>query len=144
MIYRVTIDGQTYKVEITDIHARPVIALVNGIPVEVAPEEDGDRVAPPNQSAPLTRENPAAAANPTPVIQSAGQAATIVAPIPGTVVSVSVHAGDKVKAGQEVCAIEAMKMKNAIRSGRDGVVSAVKVVTGQPVQHRQVLVEFAE
>jgi biotin carboxyl carrier protein len=47
-----------------------------------------------------------------------------------------------VSAGQEVCTLEAMKMKNAIRSPREGVVAAVEAQVGQKVAHGAVLVTF--
>jgi len=66
------------------------------------------------------------------------------APLPGTVVEVFVKAGDKVEAGQVVLVIEAMKMKNSIRSVFSGLVSEVLVTAGQSVAHKQALVKFAK
>jgi biotin carboxyl carrier protein len=37
-----------------------------------------------------------------------------------------------------------MKMKNSIRSNRDGIISVVKVKVGDHVQHSQVLVEYKD
>jgi biotin carboxyl carrier protein len=37
-----------------------------------------------------------------------------------------------------------MKMKNAIRSGRDGVIATVEVDVGQQVSHDQVLMTFSD
>src|SRR5205814_6241477 len=42
--------------------------------------------------------------------------------IPGVVVSVSVAAGDQVVTGQQLLAIEAMKMQNELRAPRDGTI----------------------
>jgi biotin carboxyl carrier protein len=36
-----------------------------------------------------------------------------------------------------------MKMKNAIRSPRDGIIASVLVIPGQTVQHHDVLMEFS-
>ncbi len=44
--------------------------------------------------------------------------------------------------GQEVAVVEAMKMQNALRSERDGVVKSVKVKTADTVATDQVLIEF--
>ena len=54
--------------------------------------------------------------------------------IPGRVVSVSVVPGDPVEAGQQLLAVEAMKMQNELRAPRDGVVSRVGVGVGQTVE----------
>jgi biotin carboxyl carrier protein len=69
---------------------------------------------------------------------------TLRAPIPGVVVAVKVHPGDAVTLGQELLVLEAMKMRNAIRSSRDGQISVVHVSTGQTVNHNDPLIEFAE
>jgi biotin carboxyl carrier protein len=49
-----------------------------------------------------------------------------------------------VKRGQTVVILEAMKMKNAIRSPRDGVVSEILAQVGQTVGYGEVLVKFEE
>ena len=59
------------------------------------------------------------------------------------IVSVAVKAGEAVAVGQEVCALEAMKMKNAIRATRAGVIARVHVAPGQAVRHRDLLAEYA-
>jgi biotin carboxyl carrier protein len=66
------------------------------------------------------------------------------APIPGVVVAVKVHVGDMVSVGQELLILEAMKMRNTIRSPRDGQIAVVHVANGQTVNHNDPLIEFAE
>ena len=58
----------------------------------------------------------------------------LTSPIQGTVLSVAVAEGDRVRQGDLVCVIEAMKMENEITAPHDGVVRAVDVVPGQTVQ----------
>jgi acetyl-CoA carboxylase biotin carboxyl carrier protein len=50
-----------------------------------------------------------------------------------------VEVGDTVKAGQTVCIIEAMKLMNEIEADQDGVVKAVLVENGQPVEYGEPL-----
>ena len=45
-----------------------------------------------------------------------------------------VEVGDRVKKGQVLCIIEAMKLMNEIESDADGVISAIYVENGRPVQ----------
>jgi acetyl-CoA carboxylase biotin carboxyl carrier protein len=45
-----------------------------------------------------------------------------------------VEVGDTVKKGQVLCIIEAMKLMNEIESEADGVITAVHVENGRPVQ----------
>lgn len=66
----------------------------------------------------------------------------IMAPMPGSIISVNVKAGDSVKAGEVVLVMEAMKMQNSLRSVVDGVVKEVKVVEGDVVNHEQILIEL--
>lgn len=66
------------------------------------------------------------------------------APMPGTVTSVEVAAGDEVKTGQVLLKLEAMKMVNAIKAPRDGVIADVPVTPGQSVGYGHVLVAFKE
>jgi len=51
-----------------------------------------------------------------------------------------VEVGQAVKAGETLCIIEAMKLLNEIESDKDGVVKAVLVENGQPVEYGQPLV----
>ena len=70
----------------------------------------------------------------------------ILSPMPGTYYSSPspddppfIIKGDKVKKGQVLCIIEAMKIMNEIESEFDGVVSDVKVKNGDPVEYNQKL-----
>lgn len=67
---------------------------------------------------------------------------SILSPMPGAVVSVSVAPGDTVVDGQELCIIEAMKMQNILKSEREGVVKSVTVKAGDSVTVDELLIEF--
>jgi glutaconyl-CoA/methylmalonyl-CoA decarboxylase subunit gamma len=137
MKYTVRIEEKTYEVEIEDIHARPVIARVDGERFEVHPE-NGLRPDAPEEAKPIVRietTHPSAAPG--------SNASELTAPLPGTVVEVFVKAGEEVEVGKVVLVIEAMKMKNSIRSTRAGKVAEVLVSAGQTVAHKQALVKFA-
>ena len=60
-------------------------------------------------------------------------AGKVTAPMPGKVVKVLVAAGQHVTARQGVVVVEAMKMENELRAGRDGTVRDVLVVEGASV-----------
>ncbi|MCU1462018.1 MAG: ATP-grasp protein, partial [Acidimicrobiales bacterium] len=64
---------------------------------------------------------------------------SLLAPLPGTVVSVLVSQGDHVTAGQPLVALEAMKMEHTIRAPHDGVVAEVRVAVGDQVEPDAVL-----
>ena len=59
-------------------------------------------------------------------------------PSPGAKAFVEV--GDTVKSGDTLCIVEAMKLLNEIESDRDGVIKAILVENGQPVEYGEPLV----
>jgi biotin carboxyl carrier protein len=64
----------------------------------------------------------------------------IEAPLPGKILKVSVKVGDKVKEGDELCSIEAMKMENPLLSPVNGTVKEVLVTVGIAVKANDKLV----
>ncbi|MEU5696308.1 biotin carboxylase N-terminal domain-containing protein [Actinosynnema sp. NPDC020468] len=66
------------------------------------------------------------------------------APMPGTVVRVSVAVGDPVEAGAELLVLEAMKMEHRVLATTGGVVAEVLVETGRQVDAGDVLAVVEE
>lgn len=64
--------------------------------------------------------------------------------MPGTIQEVFVEEGQSVKAGTQLCILEAMKMKNLIVAPFNGIVKKMNVKTGQLVPKSFVLVEMEE
>ncbi|HVH65000.1 MAG TPA: pyruvate carboxylase subunit B [Candidatus Acidoferrum sp.] len=108
--FTVEVDGEPYKVRIL-----------------------GDGVAPPSGVAP-----PAAAAAPPPVPPAGGNGA-IQAPMQGMVVKVKVAKGDRVRLGDVVVVLEAMKMQNDIVATVAGTVREVFAKEGAIVAPNEVL-----
>lgn len=138
MIIKVEIEGKVYNVSIKDLHSNPVLAEVDGKFYQVHPEAQGPAITPAVTAQPAQAPAVAPAA-PAP---AAASGLTLNAPLPGVIVSIDVQAGQTVKSGQQVCTLEAMKMKNAIRSDRDGVIAQVNVNPGDLVKHNQPLFTF--
>ena len=65
------------------------------------------------------------------------------APMPGTVVTVNVVAGEKVARGDVLVTLEAMKMETSVRAERDGTVSEVVTKPGQQVEAKELLLVIA-
>lgn len=136
MKYIVKVANQSYEVEIEDLHARPVIARVDGQIFEVTPDHE-------------SRQDPQQEAREFKPVEISKQPTSpdttgsdLTAPLPGTVIEVFVKPGDHIESGQVILVIEAMKMKNSIRSTRSGEVAEVLVSAGQTVAHKQALVRF--
>ena len=64
--------------------------------------------------------------------------------MPGKVIKAMVAVGDAVEQGQPVLIIEAMKMENEVKAGREGVVTAIHVSAGQSVEADVVLMEIGD
>ena len=71
-----------------------------------------------------------------------GNANHIGAPMPGVVASVGAIVGQKVKAGDLLLTIEAMKMETGLHAERDAVVKAVHVTAGGQIDAKDLLVEL--
>ena len=65
--------------------------------------------------------------------EAAQEGGRLTAPMPGKVVSFAVKAGDKVKAGQPLAVMEAMKMEHTISAPQDGTVAELLYAPGDQV-----------
>ncbi|OGO40996.1 MAG: hypothetical protein A2Z04_00700 [Chloroflexi bacterium RBG_16_57_9] len=147
---RVLVDGQPYTVEIEDPQAMPLTVRVDGKtfaielpPASTAPVSTVLQVRalgdgqPPGLLPGDGKRLPAAtqpAARPDTVSTS-----TVNAPMPGTILAIFVQAGQRVAYKQNLCVLEAMKMKNVIRAPREGIIAEVRVNPGQTVAYGDVL-----
>ena len=69
---------------------------------------------------------------------------SLLAPMPGTVVSVAVEAGQQVEAGQPVLVLEAMKMQHTVKAPTGGVLTQIEVKPGAQVAAGEVLAVVEE
>jgi len=90
---------------------------------------------------------PAPAAAPAAAAASAPEGHVLKAPMVGTFYRAAspgakafAEMGDTVKVGQTVCIIEAMKLMNEIEADKDGVIKAILVENGQPVEYGEPLI----
>ncbi len=133
MIRKFKINGQTYAVQIEDLNARPIVVTVDGQRFEILPEDEANVEIKKEATQNSARLNPIAE-----------DRRLLVAPLPGTIVKIFIKPGEKVESGQVVLIIEAMKMKNSIRSVYSGVATEIFVRQGESVAHKQALMKFAE
>ena len=67
------------------------------------------------------------------------QAGGLVAPMPGKVVDLKVKKGSKVKSGETLVILEAMKMEHSIKASEDGVISDIFIKENDQVENGAVL-----
>ena len=131
MKYKITLNGRTYEVE---VEAGKAMLLDEYEAIAPAPVAAAPAAAPVAAAAP-------AAAPAAPAVTGAGEAVT--APMPGNILKVNVNVGDKVKEGQVLVVLEAMKMENEIMAPKDGTVTQVVVSKGSTVDTGAPLVVLA-
>jgi propionyl-CoA carboxylase alpha chain len=66
----------------------------------------------------------------------------LLSPMPGLLKTVAVKAGQDIKAGEELCVVEAMKMENILRAERDGTVAKLHAAPGDSLAVDQRILEF--
>ena len=144
----INVNGTAYEVEIGDLSASPIEVVVNGKPYSVTLEGGAPLAAAPVVRAPVpvapvaAPPAPAAPAAAAAAPAASANASDVRAPMPGVILDIAVKPGDKVTKGQQLLALEAMKMKNAIRAPRDAVIASVEVHDKQKVAYGEVLVRF--
>ncbi|MGM9524598.1 MAG: biotin/lipoyl-containing protein [Faecousia sp.] len=111
--YRVNVNGSLYEVEIEEMQAPTTMSAAK----------------------------PAAAAPAAPA--TAGAGAKVNAPMPGTILDVRVQNGAKVKKGDVLVILEAMKMENEIQAPCDGTVTSVCVKKGDSVETQALICTIA-
>ncbi|MFA5081435.1 MAG: sodium-extruding oxaloacetate decarboxylase subunit alpha [Hydrogenophilaceae bacterium] len=144
--FNVTLHGETYHIRITgsgrgDDTERPFYVHIDGVSEEVLVETlDEIELTAGASTARKSSDKPGpAAGGKRPRPSHAGHVTTA---MPGTIVDVKVKVGDKVKAGDGILIIEAMKMENEVQAAVSGTVVAVYVAKGDAVTPDQVLVEI--
>ena len=75
-------------------------------------------------------------------IKSQQKGNSVSSPMPGLIVEIPVSVGDKVKSGDTLAIVEAMKMQNELPSPRDGIVKKITGKEGEQVDALQVIVEL--
>ncbi|HOW45977.1 MAG TPA: biotin/lipoyl-binding protein [Candidatus Aminicenantes bacterium] len=152
--YVLSINQKEYRVELGEINADYALLQVNGREFRVDLKQLGLAKLMPVPAAAVEARPAAAAAAPAagiapapaaaPVAVPGGEASSVVkAPLPGLIIDVKVREGEKVKAGQNIVVMEAMKMENQIQATADGTVKKIFVKKGDNVAEGNAMVEIA-
>ena len=109
-VYKIKVNGKSYRVELEAIEETA------SAPVKEEKKVEEKKAAP------------------------TGEGQVVNSPIQGTVTNVKVKVGDKVKKGDVLLIIEAMKLENEVPSPFDGEVSEILVTKGQNVASKEAVV----
>lgn len=144
MKYLCTLNGKQYEVLVERVDDfTPLTRAGEAAPAAPASAPAAPAPAAAAPAAPAAAPAPAPAApapSPAPAPAASGAGAAVKAPMPGSILSVTVQVGDTVAAGQTVLTMEAMKMENEIVAPAAGVVREVRVKKGDVVDTDAVLV----
>lgn len=133
--FKFILDGKNYATSVEEQENGTVQVTVNGKTYSV--EVEGLKAA-----APAPKAAPAVATGAAPRAAQTGGVSKIASPLPGTITKVLVSAGQKVKKGDVVVVMEAMKMANDIVAEADGTIKKVICTEGQSVNQGDALIEF--
>jgi biotin carboxyl carrier protein len=135
--FTVSIQGKSYEVELSRIDRKsPFQVRVNEVPFIVQFKTAERKVA-----RILTPSAPVLSSRPSRKIAEEGE---ILAPMAGKIVSVKVKKGGRVKLGDVLCILEAMKMENEITATNSGLIEEVNVSEGTGVNEGDVLMRIKE
>jgi pyruvate carboxylase subunit B len=139
--FNVTMHGETYHIRVTGAghkteEQRPFFVSVDGVPEQILIETLTETI-PTDAGMVDTRRASKGSKRP-----KASKEGHVTSSMPGTIVDILVKAGAKVKAGDPVLVIEAMKMENEVPAPVAGMIKAVNVAKGDSVNPDEALVEI--
>lgn len=139
--FNVFVDDQYFEVEVECTSGAPMITGIAPMAASAAVAAPKPATAAPRPAAPAPAAKPAAA--PAGEALGAGEV-PLRAPMPGMIISYSVKVGDKVKTGDPVCILEAMKMQNSLSAPASGTIKAINFESGASVAKDAILLVISK
>ncbi len=136
------IHGNNYEVEILSIEDNIAEVDVNGSTYTVEIQQEVKASKTPKLIRPKMVPSTDSSVAKTSKPGERKGAGTVKAPLPGTILEIKVKVGDKVKLGDRLLVMEAMKMENNINSDKEGIISVIKFNVGDAVLEGDILIEI--
>lgn len=114
-IYKIKFNNKVYEIEVEEL-------------------EKGSAAPSTEEAAPVKKEAPAVE------MEKVIGGTEVKAPMPGNIIDIKVKEGDRVKSGQVLLILEAMKLENEIVAPSDGVVKGINTSKGSTVELGDALV----
>lgn len=140
--FKFKINENSYSVKIVSHESDTIELEVNGTSYAVKMKEETKKAKTPTLVRAASKR-PAEPLKVSPSSNANSSGIKVIAPIPGTVLSIDVNVGDQIKIGDRLLVLEAMKMENNITSEKAGTVKAVHVKVGQQVLQSEIMIELA-
>lgn len=135
--YKLTINGDKYEAKVLEYNGTIAKISVNGNEFMIQIEDDNP------VNLPKLEQDKAVPIAPAMTAAKDEFNGEVRAPLPGVIYSIPVKEGDKVKKGQAIIVIEAMKMQSEIAAPVDGTIGKIVVKERNPVQEGDLLMHLA-
>ena len=120
---QIRVEGKWYLVQVYDLSSDPAVVLVDGQKFEVKLEDIVSLIEPDKPSDGNTPDS-------GPIM---GNGREFKSPMPGTIITILVKTGEKVKVGQDIIILESMKMQQTLKADSNGIVGAITVSEGDQI-----------
>ncbi len=124
--YLLILENKVIPIELIEVNGKEIKLKYNGIEAVFTLEDELDLVI-----SQLGLKNTAASKHDT-----------LKAPMPGLIIDIRVKEGDKIKKGDVLLILEAMKMENVIKATHDGEIKKILIKQSDTVEKNQLLIQF--
>ncbi len=146
-VYKVKVDGETFLVEIEEVGQRPSIKHIEKTKEDKTTSQE-NKIAE-EKTTEIHEEKKALSSVPVDIINGSENTVKekalgdfITSPLPGKIISVNVKPGQKIKKGDLLLVIEAMKMENEVFASHETAVKEIYVKAGDLVETNQKLIKM--
>ena len=120
---QIRVEGKCYLVHVYDLSSDPAVVLVDGQKFEVKLEDIVSLIEPDKPSDGNIPDS-------GPIM---GNGREFKSPMPGTIITILVKTGEKVKVGQDIIILESMKMQQTLKADSNGIVGEITVSEGDQI-----------